>query len=163
MVVRPQPRRDAPRTLADERDVHPLTPLFRALQAEKIPFLIIGMNAAIMQGAPGSTLDYDIWVNLPTRQYMRVINIAHKLGAELFSNQSIALHGLLVDFVYTPHGLKSFRSELRGALWLDWEGVKLPVLPLERIIAAKEFIGRDKDLAQLPILRTVLRNLRRRT
>jgi hypothetical protein len=25
--------------------------------------------------------------------------------------------------------------------------------------AAKEFIGRDKDLAHLPILRTVLRNL----
>jgi hypothetical protein len=28
-----------------------------------------------------------------------------------------------------------------------------------RFIAAKEFIGRDKDLAQLPVLRAVLRNL----
>ena len=96
------------------------------------------MSAAIMQGAPGSTLDYDIWINLPTRQYMRVINIAHKLGAELFSNQSIALNGLSVDLVYEPHGLMSFRTELRGALWLEWQGVRLPVLPLERIIAAKE-------------------------
>jgi hypothetical protein len=162
VAVRAQPRRNTVRALDAERELHPLTPFFRALQAEKIPFLIIGMSAAIMQGAPGSTLDYDIWINLPTRQYMRVINIAHRLGAELFSNQSIALNGLSVDLVYQPHGLKSFRTELRGALWLEWQGVKLPVLPLERIIAAKEFIGRDKDLAQLPILRNVLRQLRRR-
>ena len=162
MVVRPQPRRVPLRALDDEREIHPLTPLFRALEAERIPYLIIGMSAAIMQGAPGSTLDYDILVNLPARQYMRVINIAHKLGAELFSNQSVAVNGLTVDFVYEPHGLKSFRTELRGALWLDWQGVSLPVLPLERIIAAKEIIRRDKDLAQLPILRNVLRHLRRR-
>lgn len=147
--------------MVDEREVHPLTPLFRALQAEKIPFLIVGMSAAILQGAPGSTLDYDIWINLPPRQYIRVINVAQKLGAELFSNQAVALNGLSVNFVYEPHGLKSFRTELRNAVWLDWQGVRIPVLPLERIIAAKEFIGRDKDLAQLPVLRAVLRNLRR--
>lgn len=161
MVVRAQPGRVPLRALVDEREVHPLTPLFRALQAEKIPFLIIGMSAAILQGAPGSTLDYDIWINLPPRQYIRVINVAHKVGAELFSNQAVTLNGLSVDFVYEPHGLKSFRTELRNAVWLDWQGVRIPVLPLERIIAAKEFIGRDKDLAQLPVLRAVLRNLRR--
>lgn len=120
------------------------------------------MSAAILQGAPGSTLDYDIWINLPPRQYIRVINVAQKLGAELFSNQAVALNGLSVDFVYEPHGLKSFRTESRNAVWLDWQGVRIPVLPLERIIAAKEFIGRDKDLAQLPVLRAVLRNLKRR-
>lgn len=162
MAVRAQPRRVPLRALADERAVHPLTPLFRTLQAEEIPFLIIDMSAAILQGAPGSTLDYDIWINLPPRQYIRVINVAHKLGAELFSNQSVALNGLSVDFVYEPQGLKSFRTELRNALWLDWQGVRIPVLPLERIIAAKEFIGLDKDLAQLPLLRAVLRNLPRR-
>jgi hypothetical protein len=162
VAVRAHPGRVPLRTLADERTVHPLTPLFRALQAEKIPFLIIGMSAAILQGAPGSTLDYDIWINLPPRQYIRVINVAHKLGAESFSNQAVALNGLSVDFVYEPHGLKSFRTELRNAVWLDWQGVRIPVLPLERIIAAKEFIGRDKDLAQLPVLCAVLRNLKRR-
>lgn len=117
------------------------------------------MNAAILQGAPASTLDYDIWINLPPRQYMRVINIAHRLGAELFSNNAVAINGLSVDFVYEPHGLKSFRTEFRSALWLEWDDLRIPVLPLHRIIAAKEFIGRDKDLAQLPILRAVLRNL----
>ncbi len=119
------------------------------------------MSAAVLQGAPGTTLDYDIWIDLPTRQYSRVINICHRLGAQLFSNQSVALGGIMVDFVYEPHGLKSFRWESRSALVLEWQGLALPVLPLERIIAAKEFIARDKDLAQLPVLRATLRGVKR--
>jgi hypothetical protein len=121
--------------------------------------MIVGMSAAILQGAPGTTLDYDLWIDLPPRQYIRIINICRRLGAEIFSNQFVELNGLPIDFVYEPHGLKSFRTELRGAIRMDWQGIEIPVLPLRRIIAAKEFIGRDKDLAQLPILRTVLRNL----
>lgn len=143
----------------DEREIHPLTPLFGALETAKIPFLIIGMSAAIMQGAPGTTLDYDIWINLSPRQYLRVINICKRLGAEIFSSQVVVFNGLSIDFVYETHGLKSFRTEMRGAIRMDWQGIDVPVLPLERIIAAKEFIGRDKDLAQLPILRNVLRTL----
>jgi hypothetical protein len=145
--------------LDDERDLHPLTALFGSLQAEKIRFMIVGMSAAIMQGAPGTTLDYDIWVDLPPRAYIRVVNICRGLGAEVFSNQFVELNGLPIDFVYEPNGLKSFRTELRGAIRMDWQGIEVAVLPLKRIIAAKEFIGRDKDLAHLPILRTVLRNL----
>lgn len=123
--------------------------------------MIIGMSAAIMQGAPGTTFVYDNWIDLPTRQYIRVVNICNKLGAELMSSQVAVLNGISVDFVYEPHGLKSFRWEMRSAVKLEWQGLKIPVLPLERIIAAKEFIGRDKDLAQLPILRTTLRSLKR--
>jgi hypothetical protein len=38
------------------------------------------------------------------------------------------------------------------------QGIEVAVLPLARIMAAKEFLGR-KELAHLAILRTVLRNL----
>ena len=55
--------------------------------------MIIGMSAAIMQGAPGTTLDYDVWINLPSRQYIKVINICRKLGAEVFSNQVVEFNG----------------------------------------------------------------------
>ena len=122
--------------------------------------MIVGMSAAIMQGAPGTTLDYDIWIDFRPRQYLRIINICRSLGAEVFSNQFVELNGLPVDFVYEPHGLKLFRTEWRGAIRMDWQGIEVAVLPLERIIAAKEFIRRDKDLAHLPILRTILRNLK---
>lgn len=124
--------------------------------------MIIGMSAAIMQGARGTTLDYDIWINLPSRQDIKATNICRKLGAEVFSSQVVELNGLSVDFVYEPHGLKSFRWEMRTAVRMNWQGVEVPVRPLERIIAAKEFIGREKDIAQLPILRTTLRSLKRR-
>jgi len=160
VAVRKKPRSVPLRSLDDEREIHPLTPLFSALQASKIRFMIIGMSAAIMQGAPGTTLDYDIWINLPSRQYIKVINICRKLGAEIFSSQVVELNGLSVNFVCEPHDLKSFRWEMRTAVKMNWQGVEVPVLPLERIIAAKEFIGREKDIAQLPILRTTLRSLK---
>ncbi len=112
--------------------------------------MIIGMSAAIMPGAHGTTLDYDIWIDLPNRQHIKVINICRNLGAKIFSNQ-----------VVEPNGLKSFRWEKRTAIRMDWQSVEVPVLPLERIIAAKEFSGREKDIAQLPILKTTLRNLKR--
>jgi hypothetical protein len=31
------------------------------------------MSAAILQGAPATTLDTDLWIDLPERQYVRVL------------------------------------------------------------------------------------------
>ena len=54
------------------RKLHPVTRLLEALEAEDVRFILIGMSAAIVQGVMGSTLDVDLWVDLPARQYMRV-------------------------------------------------------------------------------------------
>ncbi|HKQ36686.1 MAG TPA: hypothetical protein VJ063_01335 [Verrucomicrobiae bacterium] len=40
---------------------------------------MIGMSAAIAQGVMANTLDVDLWVDLPARQYMRVLNIARRI------------------------------------------------------------------------------------
>ena len=47
--------------------------------------MLVGMTAALVQGVPGSTLDTDLWIDLPERQYMRVINHAVRLGAQALS------------------------------------------------------------------------------
>ncbi len=46
-------------------------------------------------------------------------------------------------------------------LEIEWEGVPVRVLPLERIIRSKEAAGRDKDLAMLPILRDIAASRKR--
>ena len=33
------------------------------------------MAAAILQGVPATTLDTDIWADVPERHYMRLINL----------------------------------------------------------------------------------------
>lgn len=120
------------------------------------------MTAAILQGTPGMTFDTDLWVDLPERQYMRLINLSLRLGAEMVRQTIVTLSdGTMVNFCYRIDGVASFRTEYRRAERMEWHGVSVRVLPLERIIRSKEAAGRDKDLAILPILRDVLACRRR--
>jgi len=44
------------------------------------------MSAAILQGYPATTLDTDLWIDLPVRRYMRVLRLCRSLGATLHAN-----------------------------------------------------------------------------
>ena len=115
--VRPLPRRDSGRTLANERDLPEFAWLVGALRAEKIRFQIIGMSAAILQGVPGSTQDIDLWLDLSPRQYMRAMNLACSLGGQFVRNTVVELRdGTLVNFVYEVTGLGKFAGRRGGPL-----------------------------------------------
>jgi hypothetical protein len=124
------------------------------------------MTAAVLQGAPVTTFDVDLWVDLPSRQYMRVMNLALKLGAEMVRNTVAVLPGdLTINFVYEITVLNSFTAEYRKTRTLQWMGRRVAVLPLERIHKSKSIIRRPKDLAHLPVLEQTMRlqkRLRRR-
>ena len=116
------------------------------------------MSAAVLQGVPFTTLDTDIWVHLPTRQYIRVLNLCRALRAEIVAKTVVVLlDGTTVNFLYRVDGLKSFLVEYGNAMELDWLGRRVRVLPLERILQSKTVVGREKDLAHLPILRMFLK------
>ena len=84
--VRAKSRGNARRAVADERDIPPLIRLVGALRAENIRFQLIGMSAAVLQGVPVVTHDVDLWIDLPSRQYMRPVNLALRLGAKMVRN-----------------------------------------------------------------------------
>lgn len=143
--------------MGNEPELSALSGLVEILRAEGIQFQIVGMTAALLQGVPGSTLDVDIWINLPARQYIRVLNLCRRLGAEIRANTVVTMPGdVQVNFLYEVGGLRSFATELRRAIYLSWHGQTVPVLPLERVIHSKEYVGRDKDLLQLPALKRTL-------
>ena len=56
----------------------------------------------------------------------------------------------------TAQGLGSFDDEYAGAKEIDLDGVRVRILPLERVIASKRVAGRAKDLAQMPALEATL-------
>lgn len=115
------------------------------------------MTAAILQGAPATTLDADLWIDLPERQYVKVLEICQKQNATILAQTVVALEDdTLVNFLYRVDGLKSFGAELKRARILDWMGMQVPVLPLKSIIKSKETIRRPKDEAHLPLLRQTL-------
>lgn len=63
----------------------PLGAFLKALAAEKIDCILIGMMAAIEQGAPLMTIDYDFWVDLPERQYVRLLVIVKAQGGAILA------------------------------------------------------------------------------
>jgi hypothetical protein len=116
------------------------------------------MTAAVLQGTPVTTFDVDLWIGLPSRQYMRVINLARALGAEMVANTVAVLPGdLTVNFVYSVTGLSSFQNEYPKTRKLRWIGRNVAVLPLDRIYKSKSVVRRPKDLAHLPILEQTMK------
>ena len=111
------------------------------------------MTAALLQGAPATTLDIDLWIDLPPRQYIRILNICRKLGAEMVANTVVVFGGAVtVNFLYRLDGLESFDDEYSRATKMRWHGQEMAVLPLEKVYQSKKFVGRPKDLAVLPLL-----------
>jgi len=104
------------------------------------------MSAAILQGVIVTTLDVDIWVDLPERQYIRLMNLVLKQGGTALARTLYALaDGRLVNFLFTVHGVKDFSTEYQGAVEAKIEGEPVKVLPLDRILQSKKTLLRDKD------------------
>ena len=64
--------------------------------------------------------------------------------------------GTTVNFLYRVDGLNTFLGEFRKAVKLEWLGRTVRVLPLDRILQSKKVVGRPKDVAHIPILKTFL-------
>ena len=129
-----------------------------ALEAEQIGYVVIGMAAAAAQGVLANTLDIDLWINLPPRQYMRLINLSRKHGATMGANTVVYLEdGTPVNFVYEMVGLDDFAKERRHAARAKIHGHNVPMLSLERIVVNKKAVGRDKDKLHLLHIRDFLR------
>ena len=115
------------------------------------------MTAAVYQGVMLNTMDTDIWVDLPTRQYMRLWNIIRSQGGSGLSPTLYVLEdGKVVNFLFTVTGLKDFAAEYRHALALKMENLSVKVLPLARILASKKAVMRDKDIAHIAHIERVL-------
>jgi len=137
-----------------QSELLPTGELFAALHAEKIRFIIVGGAAASLHGVPLATVDVDIWVDLPTRQYVRILAVAKRLGAEILSGNVIGLRGdQRVDFLYRIDGLAPFGTEYKRAAKMMWAGQPVRVLPLERAIRSKEISNRPKDLVHVHVMR----------
>jgi hypothetical protein len=140
----------------------PLGAFLAALRKAKIDCILIGSMAAIRQGAPLMTVDYDFWVRLPERQYVRLLSIVQQQGGTILARTLYELSdGTQVNAIFQPDGLRSFQVEFKRSPTAKLGGQRVRVLPLRRVIASKRAAGRDKDLAVLPVLERTLRLARR--
>ncbi len=135
--------------------------LFAALRRRGIRFLVVGMGAAVLEGAPVATQDIDLWFEtLDTDQIMLAARDAGGFWVSGFGMQPPSFGGdefSRLDVVLTAHGLGHFAKEYEAGIEREIEGVTLRILPLDRVIASKRATARPKDLAGLPALEATLR------
>src|SRR5439155_2654974 len=87
----------------------PLGAFLKALRREGIDCILIGAMAAIRQGAPLMTVDYDFWVRLPERHYVRLLTIVQRQGGTIRARTLYELSdGTQVNGIFQPDGLQSF-------------------------------------------------------
>lgn len=138
----------------------------RALTDEGVEFLVVGLSAAALQGAPAVTQDIDLWfrdladpgIKKALRNVGGVYVAPKGSTLPMFVGSAVALF----DVVITMHGLESFAKEAKRAVTIVLDGVRVRVLPLERIIVSKKAANRPKDRAILPVLEDAARTIRAR-
>lgn len=135
--------------------------LLRELRARGVRFALIGMGAAVLQGATALTQDLDLWFEqLSDPRIGEAVRAAGGLYLSgSFGMQPPTIGGELgdrFDIVTHAHGLGSFDEEWSNTLDAELDGEHVQVLRLERILASKRAAGRPKDLAQLPVLEAAI-------
>lgn len=134
--------------------------LFQALGRQGVRFVIVGMGAAMLEGSPVTTQDLDLWLERSDDERLRAAAAeAGGFWISGFGMQPPAFGGdglERVDIVLTAHGLDDFATEYARAIELEIEGVRVRVLPLDRVIASKRALARPKDRAQIPVLEATL-------
>jgi hypothetical protein len=134
-----------------------------ALVEEGVEFLVVGLAAAALQGAPAVTQDIDLWFrdlgDPRLHKALRRIGATYIPPAEDHPPLLAGGGAELFDVVVRMDGLRRFAAEARRAVHIRLGGVEVPVLPLDRIIASKRATNRPKDRAILPALEGALRVL----
>jgi hypothetical protein len=131
-----------------------------ALLKHKVPFMVVGLSAATMQGAPVVTQDVDLWFkNLGDQKMSLALQEAGAAYVPPSINNPPMLAGTgaeLFDIVLRMDGLGTFSEEIRNCIEVPLVRHKLKVLRLDRILASKIAANRPKDRLTIPVLRDVL-------
>lgn len=132
----------------------------RALLRRKVRFMVVGLSAAALQGAPVVTQDVDLWFedlsDPHIRDALQDVGAAYippsHLNPPMFAGGGVELF----DIVLTMHGLDTFAEEVRQCVEVSLGRQKLKVLSLDRILTSKRAANRAKDRLVIPVLEDAL-------
>jgi len=136
----------------------------KILKDHDVDFIIIGLSAAALQGAPVVTQDIDIWfkdlnsVNFKAALKEAKVTYVPPIGLNppMFAGESTDL----IDIVVGVTGLNKFDEEVKDTIEVSLTTFSIKVLSLEKIIQSKKTLGRPKDKLVLPVLEEVLKTLK---
>jgi hypothetical protein len=134
--------------------------LLQVLLKRKVRFMVVGLSAATLQGAPVVTQDVDLWFeNLGEQKIFRAlqeVGAAYVPPSNLNPPMLAGTGAELFDIVIRMDGLGTFADEIKNCVDISLGRQKLKVLSLERILASKIAANRAKDKLTIPVLRDAL-------
>jgi len=151
--------------------------VLEVLARRGVEFIVVGVTAAVLQGAPVVTFDLDVVYARSDENIRRLLAALEELDA-VFRNtpgRRIApnashLASLGHKLLHTTHGpldvlgsieqSTTYEQLLPHIVVVEVAGRPIQALGLARLIEAKERAGRPKDLAVLPVLRATLERIR---
>lgn len=134
--------------------------LLAHLLKRKVRFMVVGLSAATLQGAPVVTQDVDLWFEELGGSGM--VRALQEVGAayvppSMANPPMLAGEGAeLFDVVIRMDGLGDFATEFKHCVEVPLGRQRLKVLALDRILASKVAANRAKDRLTIPVLRDVL-------
>ena len=137
--------------------------LLGSLLRHRVRFMVVGLSAAALQGAPVVTEDVDLWFeDLNDPRLMAALRDVGGAYIPPFNLNPPMLGGpgcKPFDVVMTMSGLGRFADEWRFARDIRVGRLRLKVLALERILVSKTAANRPKDRIVIPVLRSTLHTL----
>lgn len=154
--------------------------ILRILVRNDVEFIVVGMTAGVLQGAPVTTIDLDIVHRRSPENVARLVAALRELDAVYRHDprnlrpQESHLAGPGHQLLTTTHGDldclgtiddgKGYEDLLRGTTELRvGDEAVVRVLDLRTLIEVKQRSGRPKDLAVIPVLRATLDESERRS
>jgi hypothetical protein len=129
------------------------------LDARGVPYMIVGLTAALMQGANTVTIDIDLWFESTSDP--RIPEAAKAAGGMFVSGFGMMPAKLAApldrfDVIFGMSGLAPFSDEYARAKAMLFEGIPTKVLPLDRVLTSKRAANRRKDQIVIPALEEAL-------
>ncbi len=154
--------------------------ILRLLAESEVEFVVVGMTAGVLQGAPVTTVDLDVVHRRSRENVARLLRVLSELDAvyrhdpRRLRPQESHLVGPGHQLLTTTHGDLDCLGEIGEGVGYEEllgrtvemklsGGRTVRVLNLPALIEAKERAGRPKDLAALPVLRAALDEQTRRS
>jgi predicted nucleotidyltransferase len=157
--------------------VNDLRRLLQRLDDAGVPFVLVGGYAAMLHGSSLLTRDVDVCAVLTPanveklRDAFREFHPVHRLSSPQQSFLDVPAAGVAVDNLYLGTdlgtldllgritGVGDYERVARDAVEIELAGRRVRAISLDDLIAAKEALGRDKDLIAAKELRAIREKL----
>ncbi len=153
-----------------------LSEVLEGLLEAGVNFILVGGLAAVIQGAPVTTMDVDIVHNQSPENISRLLSFLKSIDAvhrrlddrfiepeerDLAGKGHVLLTTLIgpLDILAVIEGGRSYEELLKRTVKIDFRGHCLRVLDMKTLIELKETSTNLKDKQRLPVLKETLRQL----